>query len=126
MESPGKYLKAERESRRLSLRQVSEATRIHERLLKAIEDDRYEAIASPLYVKGFLEAYAKFLDLDPKEIVLQYREEAGAKDLLKKGEIPEAVSRRKKKRTGRWLLITSVLLVVVFILIYMFCHIPLF
>ncbi len=125
MESPGKHLKAERESRKLSLRQVSEATRIHERLLKAIEDDRYEAIASPLYVKGFLEAYAKFLDLDPNEIVLQYRQEHGANDLPKRAETTEAVSRRKK-RTGLWLFITSILLVLAFILIYIFWRIPLF
>ena len=125
MESPGKYLKAERESRKLSLRQVSEATRIHERLLKAIEEDQYEAIASPLYVKGFLEAYAKYLDLDPNEILLQYRKEHGAKNVLKRTEMSGPVAHRKR-RTGLWLFITSVLLVLAFLLIYKFCRIPLF
>jgi cytoskeletal protein RodZ len=119
MESPGKYLKMERESRNLSLRQVSEATRIHERLLRAIEEDRYEAIASPLYVKGFLEAYSKYLGLDPNEIVLQYRKEHGGRNALTRAELSDRMAPRKK-RTRVWLLLTALLLVLAFILIYMF------
>ena len=68
MESVGKYLKAERESQKLSLQEVSEATKIRELLLRAIEEDRYELISSPVYVNGFLDAYARYLGLDPNEI----------------------------------------------------------
>ena len=60
MEPLGKYLKAERESRKLSLKEVSESTKIREPLLKAIEEDRYEFLP-PTYVKGFLNAYARYL-----------------------------------------------------------------
>jgi cytoskeletal protein RodZ len=35
MESPGKYLKAERECRNLSVKEVSESTKIREHLLEA-------------------------------------------------------------------------------------------
>jgi len=73
MESLGKYLKAERESRNLSLKEVFESTRIKERLLQAIEEDRYELLSSPIYVKGFLDAYARYLGLDPNEILLWYQ-----------------------------------------------------
>jgi hypothetical protein len=38
-ESPGKYLKAKRESQRISLREVADATRIREAVLRAIEED---------------------------------------------------------------------------------------
>jgi cytoskeletal protein RodZ len=40
MESPGKYLKAERELRNLSLEEVAKFTKIKEDFLKAIEEDR--------------------------------------------------------------------------------------
>ena len=73
MESPGKYLKAERESQDLSLKEVSESTKIPERLLKAIEEDQYEIISSPVYVRGFLDAYARYLGLDSNEIIDWYK-----------------------------------------------------
>ena len=72
-ESPGKRLKAERESQDLSLKQVSESTKIRAHLLKAIEEDQYELISSPVYVKGFLEAYSRCLGLDSNDVVLQYQ-----------------------------------------------------
>ena len=40
IESPVKYLKAKRESQRISLREVANATRIREAVLRAIEEDR--------------------------------------------------------------------------------------
>ena len=73
MESPGKYLKAERESRNLSLKQVSESTKIREHLLKTIEEDRYDLLPHAVFVKGFLTAYARYLGLDPKDIILCYQ-----------------------------------------------------
>jgi cytoskeletal protein RodZ len=72
MESSGKCLKAERESQNLSLKQVSESTKIREHLLKAIEEDRYELLP-PVYAKGFLNIYTKYLGLDPNDIILGYQ-----------------------------------------------------
>jgi len=70
MESPGKYLKAERESRNLSLKVISESTRIQEHLLKALEEDQYEVFKSSTYVKGFLRSYARYLGLNPTDLIL--------------------------------------------------------
>ena len=72
MESPGKYLRAERESRNLSLEEVSESTKIRKHVLKAIEEDRYELLAS-VYLKGFLNTYAKYLGLNPNDVTLVYQ-----------------------------------------------------
>ena len=41
IDSPGKCLKAKRESQNISLREVANATRIREAVLRAIEEDRY-------------------------------------------------------------------------------------
>jgi len=73
MESPGKSLKNERVMRNISLEDISKFTKIKEHHLKAIEEERYELLPPPLYVKGFLKIYAKYLALDSKEIVLQYQ-----------------------------------------------------
>ncbi len=59
----------------LSLKDLAKETRVKERFLKAIEDERYELLPSPIYIKGFLSAFAKALHLDPKEVILRYEHE---------------------------------------------------
>jgi cytoskeletal protein RodZ len=72
IESPGKYLKAKREFQRISLREVADATRVREAVLKALEGDRYEDLPY-LYVKSFLSAYAKYVSLDPTDVIILYQ-----------------------------------------------------
>ena len=126
MESLGKYLKVERESRNLSLKEVSESTRIKERLLKAIEEDQYELLSSPVYVKGFLDAYARYLELDPNDIVLRYQKYHGTKVLPKKAAPKQRLITSSnlrqwitfpKKRANLWLYITSISLIILLITI---------
>src|SRR4030042_1466227 len=71
-ETLGKYLKNQRESKRISLREVAKSTRVREHILKAIEEDQYHLLPPITYVKGFLFAYAKYLRLDPNEVLLRY------------------------------------------------------
>jgi cytoskeleton protein RodZ len=71
-ESPGDYLKAKRESQGISLKQVADATRIREAVLRAIEADRYEDLPQ-LYVKSFISAYARYLGLDPTEVIMLHQ-----------------------------------------------------
>jgi transcriptional regulator with XRE-family HTH domain len=73
MESLGKYLKAERELRNLSLEEAAKSTKIRKQFLKAVEEDKYELLPSTVYVKGFLTIYAKYLGLNPNDIVLRYQ-----------------------------------------------------
>jgi cytoskeletal protein RodZ len=72
VESPGKYLKTKRESKRISLRQVADATRVREAVLKTIEDDRYEDLPH-IYIRSFLSAYAKYLGLDPTDVIMLHQ-----------------------------------------------------
>jgi hypothetical protein len=72
IESPGKLLKKERETRNISLEEISAFTKIKEHHLKSIEEDRYELLPAAIYVKGFLKTYARYLALDPRNIILQY------------------------------------------------------
>jgi len=71
-ESFGKYLKRERELRNISLREVAKNTRVREHLLRAIEEDQYDLLPVATYVRGFLFSYAKYLGLDPNDILLRY------------------------------------------------------
>ena len=74
MESPGKCLKRERDARNLTLREVSASTRIKAHILGAIEEDRYDLCPPQFYVKGFLTNYARYLGIDPQDVILKYQE----------------------------------------------------
>lgn len=68
----GETLKRERELRKISLREVSEATKIGLRYLEAMEDNRLEQLPGGVFNKGFIRAYAKFIGLDPETILNVY------------------------------------------------------
>jgi transcriptional regulator with XRE-family HTH domain len=107
MESPGKFLKKERERQNVSLEEISKFTKIKEHHLKAIEEDKYELLPPTLYVKGYLNGYAKYLALDPKDIVLQYQ------NYLKSLEPPEPVAVQQqvpspKKSLRPWFLFSLI------------------
>jgi len=74
MQSLGKFLRKERETRNISLEEVCKFTKIKQHHLKAIEEGRPELLPPAPYVKGYLNVYAKYLTLDPKTIVLRYEE----------------------------------------------------
>ena len=105
-ESPGKCLKAKRESRKISLREVADATRIREAVLRAIEEDRYEDLPH-LYVKSFLSAYAKYVGLDPTDVIMLHQKHVENPSLLK-GQVLKYQSVPRKKRVNVRLLVISI------------------
>ena len=74
MKSFGAYLKDERESRKISLEEISRATKIRRAILEAIEKDQAEVLLPEVVVKGFIDTYARYVGLDPKEVLSQYSE----------------------------------------------------
>jgi cytoskeleton protein RodZ len=78
MPALGERFRAAREARGLSLSDVAEQIRIRSVYLAAIEDDNWNAIGAPVYVRGFLRTYARFLGLDPEEIVADFNSDPRA------------------------------------------------
>lgn len=69
----GDRFRVAREARGLTLSEVAEQIRIRSIYLAAIEDENWAAIGAPVYVRGFLRTYARFLGLDPEEAVTDFR-----------------------------------------------------
>jgi transcriptional regulator with XRE-family HTH domain len=65
----GETLAAKRGERGLTIEQVSTATRIRAHYLSALESNELERLAAPVYAKGHLRTYARFLGLDPEPLV---------------------------------------------------------
>jgi len=80
-ETLGKYLKSQRESKKISVREVAKNTRVREPILTALEEDQLHLLPPATYVKGFLLAYAKYLGLDQNDVLLRY-------ERVLKGESP--------------------------------------
>lgn len=73
-ESVGKKLKDLRLAKGLSLEEVHKATKIHLNILQAIEEDSLVNF-NPVYIKGFLKIYCKFLGVEPRDLIADYKEE---------------------------------------------------
>lgn len=73
--SIGAVLKSERETRELSIEEVSSTTRIPRRTLESLEDDRFEDLPSGVFVRGFIKAYASAVDIDAHEVLARFDEQ---------------------------------------------------
>lgn len=69
--SVGAQLRHARAERKWSLADVAGHTKIQPWVLEALEADRLQTLMSPIYVKGFLTSYAKFLHLAPEPLIAQ-------------------------------------------------------
>lgn len=78
MPALGERFRAAREARGLSLSDVAEQIRIRSVYLGAIEDENWSAIGAPVYIRGFLRTYARFLGLDPEETVAEFNGSSAA------------------------------------------------
>ncbi|MFP4039532.1 MAG: helix-turn-helix domain-containing protein [Desulfosudaceae bacterium] len=68
----GRDIQALRRAMNLSTAQVFEVTRIREVFLRAIEADRFEELPPKVYLKSFLENYARVLQLPPDIVARAY------------------------------------------------------
>lgn len=93
MESPGEYLRRERELRRVTISKIFEATRVPVKALEALEADNYENLPHPTFVKGYIKSYCKALGIDENDAVLRYeiylRENAPDRSDGNKGVLPK-------------------------------------
>ena len=69
--SVGKQLRDARLARRLSLTDVTTATKIQPWVLEAMEADKLHDQMSPIYARGFLGSYARFLKIPPEPLLAE-------------------------------------------------------
>lgn len=77
-EQIGQQLRQIRESRDISLEQVSRATRIRLNYLQALESGEPGALPSAVQARGFVRAYASYLGVDPESLLASLDQEIEA------------------------------------------------
>jgi cytoskeleton protein RodZ len=73
----GEKLKQERVKRKITLEQVSGATKIGTRMLQALEEDKFNQLPGGIFNKGFVRAYSRFVGLDEDQTVADYLQASG-------------------------------------------------
>ena len=117
---PGQLLKEARKKTRRRYKRLSSELGIPEKYLEALEENNFSIMAGPTYVKGYLRAYAKKLDLDPETVIAAFdRYLKDQRRLEKKGIKKEQKKETKKKLSYIYalifFLIASITLLIAFI-----------
>lgn len=72
MPTLGEELRHKREQRGISLAEISEATRIGTRFLKAIETDNFSILPGGIFTRSFIRAYAKHVGMNEDQAIGLY------------------------------------------------------
>ena len=110
-ETLGSILKKKRQSKKLSLAEVSSKLRIKESFLKALEEGDYYVFSCVSYAQAFLKTYIHFLGLEPFALLEKFHQEVShiKKETL---ELPKAQPELSKPPRRLWI----VSLIVIFVL----------
>jgi cytoskeleton protein RodZ len=65
----GETLQRARQARGLTLEEVERDTRISRRYLQALENENFGLLPAPVYARGFLRTYARYLGLEPANLL---------------------------------------------------------
>ncbi len=91
---PGELLKEARRKKRRRFKSLSLELGIQERYLEALEHNNFSIMAGPTYVKGYLRAYSKKLDLNPEIVIKAYNR------FINDEKRKERKERKESKRKG--------------------------
>lgn len=69
---PGERLQAARIKKGLSLEDVANRMHLSAGILEAIEENNFDEITAPIFVKGYLRSYARIVSLSEDEMIQQY------------------------------------------------------
>jgi len=105
MATLGEELRHKREQRGISLAEISEATRIGTRFLKAIETDNFSILPGGIFTRSFIRAYAKHVGMNEDEAIGLYLQQVAGpspdqQDAASEASAEHAPAEQPTKRTA--------------------------
>jgi cytoskeletal protein RodZ len=99
----GSSLREARVRQNLDFPELEERTKIRPKYLRALEDERFDLLPAPTYVRGFLRSYAESLGLDGQPFVDEYnsRFTVGEEDTPLRARRVPAPRRDRRPRESR-------------------------
>jgi cytoskeleton protein RodZ len=98
----GSSLREARIRQGYDLVEAEAGTKIRSKYLGALEEERFEVLPAPMYVKGFLRSYSEFLGLDGQLYVDEYNTRYGSGDEEYVVSRPQRVRRRQSRAHRRF------------------------
>jgi cytoskeleton protein RodZ len=103
----GSTLRETRIRARIDISEVEARTKIRAKYLRAIENEEWDLLPGPVYVKSFLRTYGEFLGLDTRSLVDEYKRryerpaEQDLRPITARSRDRERRRRRPSPRLGR-------------------------
>ena len=111
-EKVGDILRKERITRRITVETIAKDLKLNVKYIKALETSDYDSLPADPYVRVYLKSLAKYLSLDPDEILTNFYKERGLslerKDTSSKIEIS---MQKKEENNGNPMLIVAIVLI---------------
>ena len=105
----GATLREARMRARIDVSDLEAQTKIRAKYLRALENEEWDLLPGPTYVKSFLRTYAEALDLDAKLLVDEYKQRHEHLSEVELQPISPAAPGRGRRRSGpvvpRWAMI---------------------
>jgi cytoskeletal protein RodZ len=106
--SIGPKLRKARIDRSLSIEETAWRTRIRPDLLRALEDERFDSIGQQSFVRRHLSSYARFLGIDPVEVVEEFRSLQDEPEPSSIEELDRKNREAPKPKRPKWLIAAAV------------------
>ncbi|HTE60218.1 MAG TPA: helix-turn-helix domain-containing protein [Solirubrobacteraceae bacterium] len=107
----GDQLRETRMRNRIDITEVEAATKIRAKYLRALENEEWDLLPGPTFVKTFLRTYADYLGLDARNLVEEYRaryERPAAQELTPFGtNIGSRRSRPRRPVLAPWMAVLA-------------------
>ena len=102
--SVGRTLQQARVDAKLTVDEVSAATRVRIPIVQAIERDDFSRCGGDVYARGHIRTFARAVGLDPAEVIALYNEQQGEQPppTLSSGPLFEAERIRPEPRRPNW------------------------
>lgn len=118
VESLGEYLKRLRRAKNLSFADVQKESRIPPGALRAIEENDFEALPANTFARGFYTLYAKYLEIDPADILKRLDQERTLPQTKQKFIPPSKLEKNiNTMASGSWLTPGSLAAICVVVLV---------
>jgi cytoskeleton protein RodZ len=111
----GERLTRARRDRGMSVEDVAHALRLSARHISALEDERFDDLHGPTYIRGYLRNYARLVGLPVDEILAAYGQDAKSETVVR--PIAQPVQRQVRSSDRRMRLVTYLIVAVLAVLV---------
>lgn len=109
----GDILKKRREELGRDLREIADTLKIKYDYLRAIEDGDDKRLPAEVYVRGYLQEYAKVLDIDPEKIIQEFDSQKKPLQPERGGILQQETSKDKRLKIRRFLIPSFIVIVII-------------